>query len=150
MNILLAVDVQKEFQDQDGQYDKIVSYIKNAVGKYDLIYATVCTNHPDSPFVQNNVWLDCLNGLEPLAFSTDKVVVKCGYGFLDYHWLDIRDHYDIIGFNTDCCVMKVALDLFDRGYDFNVITDYCYCSGGNEEHQRGVGLMRDLLGQMVK
>lgn len=37
MKILLAVDVQKEFRDQDGQYDRIVSYIKNAAGKYDRI-----------------------------------------------------------------------------------------------------------------
>ena len=114
MKILLAVDVQKEFRDQDGQYDRIVSYIKNAAGKYDRIYATVCANKPDTPFVKNNVWLDCLDGVEPLAFSPDKVFVKYGYGFLDYSWLDPEDQYDIIGFNTDCCVLKVALDLFDR------------------------------------
>ena len=91
MKILLAVDVQKEFRDQDGQYDRIVSYIKNAAGKYDRIYATVCANKPDTPFVKNNVWLDCLDGVEPLAFSPDKVFVKYGYGFLDYSWLDPED-----------------------------------------------------------
>ena len=149
MKILLAVDVQKEFRDQDGQYDRIVSYIKNAAGKYDRIYATVCANKPDTPFVKNNVWLDCLDGVEPLAFSPDKVFVKYGYGFLDYSWLDPEDQYDIIGFNTDCCVWKVALDLFDRGYAFHVLTDYCYSSTGEEEHRRGVAVLRDLLGQMV-
>ena len=149
MKILLAVDVQKEFRDQDGQYDRIVSYIKNAAGKYDRIYATVCANKPDTPFVKNNVWLDCLDGVEPLAFSPDKVFVKYGYGFLDYSWLDPEDQYDIIGFNTDCCVLKVALDLFHRGYAFHVLTDYCYSSTGEEEHRRGVAVLRDLLGQMV-
>ena len=63
--------------------------------------------------------------------------------------LDESPHYDIIGFNTDCCVLKVALDLFDRGYAFHVLTDYCYSSTGEEEHRRGVAVLRDLLGQMV-
>ena len=45
--------------------------------------------------------------------------------------------------------MKVALDLFDRGYAFHVLTDYCYSSTGEEEHRRGVAVLRDLLGQMV-
>lgn len=150
MNILLAVDVQKEFQDQDGQYDKIVSYIKSAAGRYDLVYATVCANRPDSPFVKNRVWFDCLNGVEPLAFPCDRIFVKYGYGFLEYSWLDTKDHYDIIGFNTDCCVLKVALDLFDRGYDFHVLTEYCYSSGGGEEHRRGAAVLKDLLGEMVR
>ena len=150
MKILLAVDVQREFQDQNGRYDQIVSYIRSAGEKYDLVYATVCANSPDSPFVRHHVWMDCLDGVEPLAFSADKVVVKYSYGCLDYSWLDPKDHYDIIGFNTDCCVLKVALDLFDRGYDFHVLTDYCYSSSGEEEHRRGVAVLRDLLGQMVK
>lgn len=150
MNVLLAVDVQKEFQDLDGRYDKIISYIKAAPGKYDKVYATVCANKPDSPFIKNRVWFDCLNGVEPLEFSPDEVRVKYGYGFLDYSWLDPENHYDIIGFNTDCCVLKVALDLFDRGYDFHVLTDYCYCSGGGEEHRRGTAVLQNLLGQMVK
>lgn len=150
MKILLAVDVQREFRDQDGRYDKIISYIKSAAGQYDLIYATVCANKPDSPFIKNKVWFDCVNGVEPLDFSPDEVFVKYGYGFLDYSWLDPKNQYDIIGFNTDCCVLKVALDLFDRGYEFHVLTDYCYASGGEEEHLRGAAVLRDLLGQMVR
>lgn len=150
MNILLAVDVQKEFRDQDGRYERIVSYIQNAAGKYDRVYATVCANRPDSPFVKNKVWFDCIGGVEPLAFQPDAAFVKYGYGFLDYSWLSPEDHYDIIGFNTDCCVLKVALDLFDRGYDFHVLTEYCYSSSGGEEHRRGVAVLKDLLGQMVR
>lgn len=150
MRILLAVDVQHEFQDQNGRYEKIVSYIKNASSEYDFVYATVCANKPDSPFIKNEVWFDCMNGVEPLAFSPDKIFVKYGYGFLDYNWLDPENHYDIIGFNTDCCVLKVALDLFDRGYDFSVLTEYCYSSSGEEEHRRGVAVLRDLLGKLVK
>ena len=42
MRILLAVDVQHEFRDQNGRYEKIVSYIKNASSEYDFVYATVC------------------------------------------------------------------------------------------------------------
>jgi nicotinamidase-related amidase len=149
MNILLAVDVQEEFRDQDGRYERIVSYIKRDGGRYDRVYATMCANSPDSPFVKNNVWLDCLDGVKPLAFSPDKTVVKYSYGCLDYQWLNKENHYDIIGFNTDCCVLKVALDLFDRGYDFRVLTEYCYSSDGASEHQRGVAVLRSLLGPMV-
>ena len=53
MRILLAVDVQHEFRDQNGRYEKIVSYIKNASSEYDFVYATVCANKPDSPFIKN-------------------------------------------------------------------------------------------------
>jgi len=56
MNILLAVDVQPEFNNDDAWYSKIVSYIKHAKENgYDRVYATVCGNSKNGSFVRYSI-----------------------------------------------------------------------------------------------
>ena len=112
--------------------------------------ATICANNFESPFLKNDVWKECLDGVKPLDFTPDMAFVKYGYGFRDYEWLNPSNEYTLIGYNTDCCVYKIALDLFDRGYSFRINTGLCYSSSGQEHHERGVALLKDTLGKMVE
>lgn len=149
MHILLVVDLQREFRDTDGQYERILNWVKTVKG-YDKIIATKCLNSVDSPFVKYENWYDCIDSVCELEFQADKVIEKYGYGLIDYSKLSKTDTYDIVGFNTDACVLKVALDLFDRNYNFSVLTEYCYSSNGLEHHKYGVELLRRLMSKAIK
>ena len=122
MHVLLVVDLQREFRDTDGQYERILNWVKTVKG-YDKIIATKCLNSMDSPFVKYENWYDCIDSVCELEFQADKVIEKYGYGLIDYSKLSKTDTYDIVGFNTDACVLKIAMDLFDRNYDFKVLTE---------------------------
>ena len=145
--ILLAVDVQPEFKDKDGHYEQITDFIKKS--SYDEIIATQCVNSPDSPWIKYQGWDKLMDGAKPLEFSYDRKFEKKGYGMDDYSVLEKNAHYDIIGYNTGACVLKVALDLFDRGYDFSVLKDYCYSDSGMEHHKKGLWTLKNLLGNAV-
>ena len=150
MKILLAVDVQEEFRDKDGMYERILCFIEKHREEYDAVYATVCGNSINSPFHTKGVWEGCLEGIKPLAFTPDASFLKYGYGFRDYGWLNPHNEYHIIGYNTDCCVYKIAMDLFDRDYNFKVLSGLCYSSNGAEHHERGVSILKDALGDLVE
>ena len=145
--ILLAVDVQPEFADKDGHYGRILDFIQNS--RYDEIVATQCVNSPNSAWVKYQNWTNLMDGAKPLEFDYDRKYEKKGYGMDDYSVLKKDAHYDIIGFNTGACVLKVALDLFDRGYDFNVLADYCYSDSGADHHKKGLWTLNNLLGNAV-
>lgn len=145
MKILLVVDLQKEFRDDDGQYEKILDFVRKTQD-YDRIIATKCFNLSNSPFLKYNCWSDCQSKIEDLEFTPYFIIGKSSYGLIDYSLLNEEWEYDIIGFNTDACVLKVAMDMFDKGYNFRVLTQYCYSSNGKESHLRGKEVLRANIG----
>lgn len=150
MKVLLVVDLQPEFKDNEGQYERILNFVRNAKKNgYQRVVATMCCNSPDSPFVKYNNWFDCLDGCMPLEFNSDKIIKKYGYGLSDYSHLSKKNTYDIIGFNTDACVLKIAMDMFDKCYDIRVLTKYCFSSSGSVQHKSGVKLLKHLMSDAV-
>ena len=146
--VLLVVDLQPEFKDKDGVYDEILKWVKTQIKdkKYDIVIGTACINSKDSAYVKYGCWYDCIDKIEDLEYSPDILIYKKGYGLDTYDVLDKDWNIDIIGYNTDCCVLKIAFDLFDRCYNFRVLSDYCYSSNGLNDHLRGCGVLRDCLG----
>lgn len=153
MRILLAVDVQQEFNNDDKVYNKILEYIKNAKasGEYDAVYATVCKNKRDGSYVRYSDWNDLLDGVKPLEFEADKVYYKTVYGLQREEYMEMGkdNQYTVIGYNTGACVLKVCLDLFDLEYDFRVLKDYCYSSDGAAAHYRGLSNLYNLMEKAV-
>lgn len=145
MRVLLVVDLQPEFKDNDGQYERILDFVKSTK-EYDRIIATKCFNLSSSPFIKYSCWFDCLEEIKELEFTPYYIVAKSTYGLVDYDILDKDWEYDIIGFNTDGCVLKIAMDMFDRKYDFRVLSQYCYCSTGIEAHIFGKAVLKNNLG----
>lgn len=148
-DVLLVVDLQQEFKDKDGGYDELLHYVRCAGPKYDAIIGTICLNTPDNNFVRYGNWTDCMGSFLGLEYTPDLIIVKHGYGLDDYNILDKNNHYYIMGMNTDACVLKVALDLFDRGYEFTVLGDYCASNGGLGHHIRGISLMQTLFPEAI-
>lgn len=145
MKVLLVVDLQPEFKDNDGQYERILEFVRTTKD-YDRIIATKCFNLSSSPFIKYNAWNACLGEIKELEFTPSYIIGKSTYGLVDYDILDRDWEYDIIGFNTDACVFKIAMDMFDRKYDFRVLTQYCYSSNGLDSHLRGKAVLKANLG----
>lgn len=151
MKILLAVDLQKEFADKDGKYEEILAFLKEAVrgGGYDKVIATKCVNNKKSNFVRYNNWHKLIKGASELEFEADEVIEKQGYGLLDYSMLPEGSIIDIIGYDTGACVLKIAMDLFDREYDFRILAKYCYSTGGKEHHELGLKILKNIMEKAV-
>lgn len=53
----------------------------------------------------------------------------------------------IVGVDTDCCVLKIATDLFENNIRPIVLTSYCASNGGIDSHQAGILAMQRLIGK---
>ena len=53
----------------------------------------------------------------------------------------------LCGFDTDACVLKTALDLFENNYEVYVLKDYCMCSAGQKIHNETIENLKRLIGR---
>ena len=150
MRILLVVDLQKEFSANcKSKYDEIIEWVINHSNEYDSVVATRFVNKPNSPYVRYLNW-NKMQSVQDLEFKYDTIIDKCSYGLQDYSWIPEKCSIDIVGMDTDACVLKIALDLFDIGKDFKVLSKLCWSSGGEHAHNNAVALMRRQLGDGIQ
>ncbi len=142
--MLLVVDLQDEFNDYTGQFEKVLGYVKNYKG---TVIATRYIPSEDGVYLKYDTWFDSYGS--PLRFTPSKVYNHSSYGLLDYEELDKSEHYEIVGFNTEASVLKIAEDMFEKGFDISVNVAYCGSGSGKETHNSGVELLEDVLGSLV-
>ena len=53
----------------------------------------------------------------------------------------------LCGFDTDACIQKTALDLFEKGYNVFVLKDYCMSHCGKELHDIIINNLKRLIGR---
>ena len=53
----------------------------------------------------------------------------------------------LCGIDTDACVLKTALDLFDSGYNVKVIENCTMSHSGQENHYMAIHLLKKLIGK---
>lgn len=150
LNVLLVIDLQPTFK-VEPYYSKLLSYIENNRKNYDIIAATIFHNTEDSPFVRYCNYSDAIQ-LESLDFTADMIIEKSTYG-IGEKWCKYFDKLladiTVIGCDTDACVLSTCYDLFDNGNRFNVLTDYCYSSGGDEIHKSSINIMKRNFGNAI-
>ena len=102
MKILLVVDLQAEFADSDGEYERILNFVRSEIGNktYDRVIATKCLNRENSNFVRYSRWKKLIDGAAELEFAPDTVIEKISYGLTDYSMLPVDAHIDVVGYNT--------------------------------------------------
>ena len=145
--ILLVIDMQSEFSKGcPNEYNSIIKYILDNGSQYDRIMATMFKNCDNSPYERYLDWSE-MKEIAGLEFKADNVIIKNGYGISDYSIFNKHDEITVIGMDTDACIMKVALDLFDRGLNFRVLLDYCYSSGGKEINAYAAKILRRNIGK---
>ena len=139
---LLIIDVQKAAVVKP----EIVRNIEKLQYEYDVVYASKFTN-TGSPLLEIMDWTGYDD--ETLAFAPKKdaiVFIKTGYtSYLPE--MKVFDEIHLCGFDTDACVLKTALDLFENNYEVYVLKDYCMCCAGQIIHNETIENLKRLIGR---
>ena len=152
---LLIVDVQNGFVNEKTKH--IPRLVEKLQYNYDLVIATRFINLPDSPFRRLIKW----NRLSPgtneidLAFKPKEgivVVDKYIYSCIDETFLRLLedkgiDAVDICGIDTDICVTKCAVDLFERNMTPYVLRDYCATHADADIQEAALVILARYIGK---
>ena len=157
---LLVVDVQNGFLNDFTRHipPRIVELIRRV--EHDPILFTRFVNVADGPYHRFLDWHACAERpetdlvaeLEPFA-APERVFEKPGYtGISDALAERLREGgYDavaIVGIDTDMCVLKVAMDVFDLGIEPIILTDCCASTAGLQAHLAGLAVLSRNIGAL--
>ena len=154
-SLLLIIDVQNDFINENTKH--ILNKIENLIneGKYDNIVFTRYINSYDNICYKKLDFTGCLTEEgQKIAIDSKnyKVIDKDMYtSYVDElkYYLDKNDISKIYlcGIDTECCVLKTALDLFEAGYDTYVLKDYCAATFGKQAHDNAIELLKRNIGE---
>ena len=159
--ILLVIDLQKEFKDKNGKYEKIIKYCENNRDNYDIILPTLfCNNYDINPnFIDKLNWSGCDHTTsESLAIypknnmNLDKICYEYKYGYASEYIFKIankEDSIDIVGCDSDACVLATAFELWDKGYNFRILTDFIYTTANDFTNEDVIKLIKRNFGTCV-
>lgn len=160
MNTLLVIiDVQNGFLGKSTGFipDKIKSFLGSGKIKFDHIVATQFKNVDGSPYHELMNWSG-LSDAESQKLDSyiekvvEKVFQKTIYSsFTKEFELYIKENaiekVYFCGIDTDCCVLKSAMDCFEKNIKFEVLANYCASNGGPDSHAAALLVMKRALGK---
>ena len=155
MDLLLVIDLQNAFINDNTNHliKKINNLIHNS--RYDNIVFTRFINNNDS------IWTKKLNYNECISDESKKIVIDTNNNLvidkniysaftdkLKKYIIDnnIKNIY-LCGIDTECCVLKTALDLFENGYNIYVLKEYCACTRGITRHNNAIEILKSNIGE---
>lgn len=153
--LLLVIDVQKDFINENTK--PILLKIEELVnsGKFKNIVFTRFINNVNSVFYKELNYKGCLTKeQQQIAIDTKdyKIFDKKIYSSLNdelkkYLKENSIDEIYLCGFDTDACVFKTALDLFENDYNVYVLKDYCMSGKSVELHNVYIDNLARLIGK---
>jgi nicotinamidase-related amidase len=155
---LLIVDVQRCFLNDFTAHlpTRIVRLIER--DRPEPILFTRFVNQPESPFSRFLDWQACGTREETAiapalrAFVEDELIfTKPGLAgisdeLIDYLQSNSVERVTIVGIDTDMCVLKVALDIFDLGIQPMILVDCCASTSGLQAHLAGLAVLARNIG----
>ena len=152
---LLIVDVQNGFVNEKTKH--IPMLVEKLQYNYDLVIATRFINLPDSPFRRLIKWEHLSPDTDEieLAFKPKEGVVvidKYIYSCIDEPFLRLLkdkgiEAVDICGIDTDICVTKCAVDLFERNITPYVLKDYCATHADADVQESALIILARYIGK---
>ncbi len=155
---LLVVDVQKGFINDFTQHipGRVARLIET--GDFEPVLFTRFINSADSPYRRLLDW----HGSEAPP-ETELVPEVAGFvndsNVFDKHGLtgvpealaqrlehDRVEEISVVGIDTDMCVLKIAMDLFDSGIEPIVLVDCCASTAGLQAHLAGLAILSRNIG----
>ena len=151
---LFIIDVQIGFINQHTQH--IPSYVEGIQPSFEHIFCSRFVNAKNSPFREIMGWQKFEKGSDEtaLAFSPynkahvfDKYLYTCVSEDViqQLKRLQINEVY-LSGIDTDCCILKTAVDFFEKGIRPIILSKACASHGGVESHQAGLKVLERLIG----
>lgn len=157
VSCLVAIDVQAGFigPHTESVVPRIVELASS--GRFDHVVATRFKNYPGSPYERFIGW-DGLSDPESQAVFPalealcERVFDKGSYGCFTPEFEAFLAEKDVdrlylAGIDTDCCVLKSALDAFERNLDCKVLIDACASNGGPGSHEAAIVVMGRTIGE---
>lgn len=162
--LLLVVDVQNGFL--NAHTNHVLPVIKGLCESWpnDIVF-TRYHNYPGSQFERLLNWYKLRDEpdthlaaeLEPFLPRASAVVDKMGYTALVPEMrklLTAGDYTDVVlcGLDTETCVLKSAVDVFEFGLTPWLVSDACASNGGPAMHRTALRLARRFIGagQLLK
>jgi nicotinamidase-related amidase len=157
---LLIVDVQVGFiNDFTHHIPQRVAHLIEQ-NQYSPLLFTRFINAPDGPYDRFLDWHSCnsepetdiVPELRPFA-QPDLIFSKSGLcgmpdELTDYLRKQSIERILIVGIDTDMCVLKIAMDLFDIGIEPIVFTDCCASTAGLQAHLAGLAVLSRNIGAL--
>jgi len=160
--ILLLVDMQNGFARYEQTIrlkDKILDLLERKL--FDYVLATRFINHDNSIYERLLDWRrlksreerELVAGLEKhVEYVVDKRVYTCVNTDFIQSLCQLNDgvypeEIYIAGADTDCCVLKIATDLFEHNIRPVILTRYCASNGGPASHEAGLMCLKRLIGE---
>ncbi|MEK6953208.1 MAG: isochorismatase family cysteine hydrolase [Nanoarchaeota archaeon] len=158
---LIVIDVQKYFLNEDTKkiVRKIQKYLSDKSNQYDKIYFTIFKNDPSGPVWQISKWKDCTKSPdtdicdEIQEFVNDKnLFYKNFYSALKVPKIKeeiIKNNIQevhLCGFDTDCCVLATAYDLFDQGIKPVILEDLTYSTSYEKLQESAIKMIKRNIG----
>ncbi len=156
MNCLLIIDVQNGFVSEKTKsvVPKIIELMEEF--QNDYIIATQFRNLDDSAFSKIMKWKRLKEApetdlIKEVKEKADLVIEKNTYTACTDKVLKLLkdkkiDDVYIAGIDTDCCVLKTAIDLFENNIRPLVLCDYCASNGGKESHDAAIKVLQRTIG----
>ena len=152
--LLLVIDVQNSFINDNTK--EVLPKIEEIVKKkeFEHIAFTRFINDVESCWYKKLGYTGCISEEEQkIVISTYnyRIFEKKIYSALNRELREFVKENNInqiylSGFDTDACIQKTALDLFENDYDVYVLKDYCMCSKGVELHNVIINNLKRLIG----
>ena len=151
---LLVVDVQKGFINEHTAH--IPALVQELIPSYQTIFATRFYNPEDSNYRRLLKWhrFSRESPDTELAFKPTenvRIIDKPIYTCVTDTFLATLDELEItavhiVGIETDICVSKCAVDLFEKGRTPFVLAKYCASYDGPELHKAGLQIIAKYIG----
>lgn len=158
---LIVIDVQKYFLNSKTKIvvKRIQNYLKNKSSQYTVIYFTVFKNNPQAPLWKISQWQGCSNTPDTDVCDEIKKFTNSKNIFIKnilsaYKVTEINkslkqnkiSEVDLCGFDTDCCVLATAYDLFDDGIKPVVLENLTYSIAKEKLHKPALQMIKRNIG----
>ena len=153
--LLLVVDVQNAFINDNTKHilNKISNLIDNS--DYNTVIFTRFINDENSIYHKKLNYRRCIHkedNIIPIDTKDYLVLDKRVYSAFNDDLIKITkenniDEIDLCGIDTECCILKTALDLFENGYNVFVLKDYCASTGGLIRHNNALKIIEKCIGK---
>ncbi len=162
---LIVIDVQKYFLNKETKVivKKIQEFLKEKAGRYSVVYFTAFKNDPSSPLWRISEWKGCADS--PATDICDEIKEFINDKNLFYKNIlsaykvpeikkGLREHsvseVDLCGFDTDCCVLATAYDLFDVGIKPVVLGNLTWSTSQEKLHKPALQMLERNIGFVKK
>jgi nicotinamidase-related amidase len=161
---LIVIDVQKYFlTDKTKTIVKNISkYLKNNSQKYSVKYFTIFKNDSHAPLWKISGWKGCINSHD--IDICDEIKAFTNHNNLFYKNIlsaakvpqiiqgikkNNISEVSLCGFDTDCCVLATAYDLFDQGIKPVVLENLTWSTSKESLHNPAIQILKRNIGRAL-